>query len=606
MEVETDPRVGSQLLGLRLDAPIGRGGMGVVYRAFDPRLKRNVALKLLAPELSADERFRERFLTESELAAALEHPNVVPIHDAGEADGQLYLVMRYVEGSDLKRLLQEEGPLSPERAVAVCAQLAAALDAAHERGLVHRDVKPSNVLVDARGHAYLADFGLTRRLADQAPGFEAGLSLGTPAYAAPEQIEGREVDGRADQYSLACLLVECLQGEPPFPRSSEAAVLFAHLEEQPPTVPQLDEVLRRGLSKNPAGRYDTCTELVEHARAELGVSEPRPSRLPLAAAAAVLVLGAALLALVLSRPGDPAPPGQEGRLVGVDPSSNEVTSSVAVGDGPAAVAVGSGRVWVAAYRDGTLWQVDPRTESVTKIPAFGRPYAATIDGGSTYVASLGPGQFAGNISKYDAVTGGRVGGIERFACSLTSGEFGVWAAGCPDVQHLGTTGANQDPQIRATVTIPFAERLTAANYREALMGMAVGEGSVWVVGDASDRRLWRIDPARHRIVATVELGFPPGGVAVGGGRVWVTDQLGDRLVWVDPVTNRVAGSLPVGRGAGAVTFGGESVWVAGAIDHTVTRVDPATRQVVATIGVPVSPTAVAADQGVLWVVGDAR
>ena len=183
--VGTDPRLGSELLGYRIEELLGRGGMGVVFRAFDPRLKRNVALKLLAPDLVQDERFRERFLAESELAAPLEHPNVVPIHDADEVQGQLYLVMRYVEGTDLKRLLAQEGPLAPERALAICTQVAEALDAAHERGLVHRDVKPSNVLLDFREHAYLADFGLTRRLAEQAPGFEAGLSLGTPAYVAP-------------------------------------------------------------------------------------------------------------------------------------------------------------------------------------------------------------------------------------------------------------------------------------------------------------------------------------------------------------------------------------------------------------------------------------
>src|SRR5437868_1687623 len=134
--------------------------MGVVYRAFDPRLKRNVALKLVAPELASDARFRERFLSETEVAASLEHPNVVPIHDAGEVDGQLYLGMRYVGGSDLKTLLNEQGALEPERALAICAQLAGALDAAHARRLVHRDVKPSNVLLDNHEHAYLADFGL--------------------------------------------------------------------------------------------------------------------------------------------------------------------------------------------------------------------------------------------------------------------------------------------------------------------------------------------------------------------------------------------------------------------------------------------------------------
>ena len=188
MTTSTDPRIGTELLGYRIEALLGRGGMGVVYLAYDPRLKRRVAVKLVAPELSGDEHFRERFLAETEVAASLEHPNVVPIHDAGEVEGQLYLVMRYVEGRDLKTLLREEGALEPARALAICTQLAGALDTAHERGLVHRDVKPSNVLLDSREHVYLADFGLARRLTE--PGLPTGqaLSLGTPAYAAPEQI----------------------------------------------------------------------------------------------------------------------------------------------------------------------------------------------------------------------------------------------------------------------------------------------------------------------------------------------------------------------------------------------------------------------------------
>ncbi|HEY7536373.1 MAG TPA: serine/threonine-protein kinase [Gaiellaceae bacterium] len=166
MSVSADPRIGSELLGYRIEALVGRGGMGVVYQAYDPRLKRKVALKLIAPELSAEKAFRARFLAEAELAASLEHPNVVPIHDAGEADGQLYLVMRYVEGEDLKTLLATQGALEPRRALSICTQVADALDSAHERGLVHRDVKPSNVLLDARERVYLADFGLSRRVAE--------------------------------------------------------------------------------------------------------------------------------------------------------------------------------------------------------------------------------------------------------------------------------------------------------------------------------------------------------------------------------------------------------------------------------------------------------
>jgi predicted Ser/Thr protein kinase len=606
--VSADSRIGSELVGYRLEGLLGRGGMGVVYRAHDPRLKRDVALKVLAPEVSQDERYRERFLAETELAASVEHPNVIPIHDAGDFDHQLYLVMRYVEGRDLKKLLAQEGPLEPARALAICSQVADALDAAHERGLIHRDVKPSNVLLDGREHAYLADFGLTRRLADQAPGYDAGLSLGTPAYVAPEQIEGKEVDGRADQYSLACLLYESLAGRPPFSKASEAATLFAHLEEPPPALPGLEEVLGRALAKESADRYASSVDFVADARRALGIAEPRRARWPLVIAAIGLALiGAALLAFFLTGSDNPPPQGQEGRLLRIDPAANEVTSSVPVGDQPEAVAIGSGRVWVASYRDGTLWQLDPETGTVTKIPGFGRPYAIAMHEGNAYVAALGPGKFAGNISTFDAVSGGRVGGVPLFACSLADGgPYGVWVAGCPNVEQLGSQGSTQDPRIVATIPIPYARRLTAANFREALMGIAVGEGSVWVAGDASDRRLWRIDPVRHRITATIELGFPPGGLAVGGGAVWVTDQLGDRLVRVDPISNRITARIPVSRGAGAVAFGEGDVWVGGAIEHTLTRIDSLSNDVVATIRVPASPHALAVDGGAVWVVGDAR
>ena len=168
MSVESNLREGVELLGYRLEALIGLGGMGVVYRALDLRLKRTVALKLMAPELARDERFRKRFTRESELAMSLEHPNVIPIHDAGEVDGRLFLAMRLVDGGTLRSLLREQGPLAPDRAVAVVRQIANALDAAHEKGLVHRDVKPSNVLLDPSEHVYLADFGLTRSLDEHA------------------------------------------------------------------------------------------------------------------------------------------------------------------------------------------------------------------------------------------------------------------------------------------------------------------------------------------------------------------------------------------------------------------------------------------------------
>ena len=274
MPASANPALGTELAGYRLVSLLGRGGMGVVYRARDLALDRDVALKLLAPHLAEDVSFRERFLTESRVAASLEHPNVVPIHDAGEIDGQLYIVMRLVEGSDLKVVLQD-GPLEPAGAVRILEQVASALDAAHARGLVHRDVKPSNVLLDEREHAYLADFGLSRYLGDAATSLGPARSLGTADYVAPEQIRCEEVDGRTDVYALGCLLYETLEGEPPFRRGSDAATLFAQLEDPPPTLPGLELVLPKALAKDPGDRYPTCGELITDAREALGITEPK-------------------------------------------------------------------------------------------------------------------------------------------------------------------------------------------------------------------------------------------------------------------------------------------------------------------------------------------
>ena len=219
MQVSDDPRVGTELAGYRIESLLGWGGMSVVYLAEDLRLKRRVALKLLAAGLAEDESFRDRFLRESELAASIDHPNIVPIYEAGTTDDHLFIAMRYVEGRDLKERLQH-GRLDPADAVGIIAQVASALDAAHARGLVHRDVKPSNVLLDTRArpdgsdHVYLADFGITKRVSEDRG--DDGHLLGTIDYVAPEQIAGEEIDGRADVYSLGCVLYECLVGQPPF------------------------------------------------------------------------------------------------------------------------------------------------------------------------------------------------------------------------------------------------------------------------------------------------------------------------------------------------------------------------------------------------------
>lgn len=263
-----------------IDSLLGRGGMGTVYLATDERLGRRVALKVLAPELAGDDDFRARFLRESKLAASLDHPNVIPIYDAAEIDGVLYLAMRYVDGPSLHTLLRARGALTPEEAIRIAEQIGGALDAAHAAGLVHRDVKPANVLLAEPGsHAYLCDFGLAKQMSE-AGATRTGVFLGTVDYCAPEQIEGRPVDGRADLYALGGVLFHCLTGRPPYSRDTEFAVLQAHLSDPPPAASSLrpelprpvDAVLAKALAKDPGARHASASELVSDVR--LAFEEP--------------------------------------------------------------------------------------------------------------------------------------------------------------------------------------------------------------------------------------------------------------------------------------------------------------------------------------------
>jgi serine/threonine protein kinase len=269
-------RPGSVVAGFRLEERIGRGGMAEVFRAVDERLGRPVALKILSPALTADGAFRVRFINESRAAANVEHPHIIPVYAAGESSGMLFIAMRYVRGGDARSLLRKTGPLSGGRAWSILSQVAAALDAAHQHGLVHRDVKPANMLLDvssglagshAADHVYLTDFGISKQ-AQSAGLTVTGQIVGTLDYAAPEQIEGRPVDGRTDLYSLACSAFELLSGAPPFPRGQGPALIYAHLSTPPPPVtatrPDLstaaDRVLAKAMAKAADQRYVTCAQ----------------------------------------------------------------------------------------------------------------------------------------------------------------------------------------------------------------------------------------------------------------------------------------------------------------------------------------------------------
>ena len=279
--------MGSRLAGYRIEAPLGAGGMAVVYRAYDERLNRPVALKVFAP-ITGDRAARQRFIDESRSAAAVDHEHIIPVYDAGDARGFLFIAMRMVRGGDLRELLEREGTLPPARAAGIVSQVAAALDAAHGAGLVHRDVKPANILLAApageRDYVYLSDFGMSKQAMRSTRLTGTGQFVGTPDYAAPEQGRDVPLDGRADQYALACVAYHMLTGAPPFEREDPWAVLMAHLSEPPPSVqvrrPELpdaaDRVLERALAKVPEKRYATCREFAGALRGALALA-PGPA-----------------------------------------------------------------------------------------------------------------------------------------------------------------------------------------------------------------------------------------------------------------------------------------------------------------------------------------
>ena len=278
--------------GYRFESAIGRGGMGVVYRATQLALDRPVAIKLIAPERVTDPVFRARFKRESRLAAAIEHVNVIPVYEAGEDDGVLFIAMRLVEGlrPDLAAVLASDGRIEPERATAILAQFAAAIDAAHARGLIHRDIKPANILLtfDQPEHVYLTDFGVAKQVGAATSATGTGQWVGTMDYLAPEQIRGVNVDGAVDIYAATCVLCRCLTGQVPFPRDNEAAQLWAHVNATPPAPSQLvgslpnaiDSVIARGMAKDPRDRYGSAAELARACSKALDVPVPDAAATP--------------------------------------------------------------------------------------------------------------------------------------------------------------------------------------------------------------------------------------------------------------------------------------------------------------------------------------
>jgi hypothetical protein len=391
--------------------------MGVLYVAIEPGLDRHVALKLIAPEAAADEVFARRFAEESRIAASIEHPNVVPIYAAGEEAGVPYIAMRYVSGPDLGRRLARERRLTPGAAARLVAQIGDGLDAIHAAGLVHRDVKPANVLLsgeEGTEHAYITDFGVARNVATQSGLTQTGRFVGTLDYVAPEQISGATVDARADVYALGCLLFKLLTGDVPFPRETEAARLYAHLNEPPPApslyVPEvpmaLDDVAIRAMSKAPEDRYPSAGDLGRAAEAALsGAPVTMPERTVATGAAATGTAETVLLARPRRR--RLAWAGALAAIVAI--GATAVALGVGSGDGGSATSAGEGA------RSVTEPTTRPQTLSESEL--IRRADAICTDSQGTYLATtqdFPEGETTPDVTYAKILTGISTRAVRRF------------------------------------------------------------------------------------------------------------------------------------------------------------------------------------------------
>ena len=604
---------GTSFAGYRVESLVGRGGMGVVYRAIDLSLERPVALKLIAPELAEDERFRARFLREPRLAASLDHPNVIPIYEAGEHDGQLYLAMRFVEGDDLRSVLDREGKLSPERTFRILAQVAGALDAAHRRALVHRDMKPANVLLDGGDHAYLTDFGITKQLGGDST--DTGRLVGTLDYLAPEQIRGEPVDARTDCYALGCVLYECLAGKPPFRRATEAETMWAHMQDEPPALRghgRLDAVLRKALAKDREDRYGSCCDLIDAAAAALGlqtparrplVPEPLHRGAPAILAVGLLVVAAAVaLAIVALTGGDDSDAEPLGNgIAALDPVSGDVGAFVESATPPGNVAVGDGSVWVLNNERETVSRIDPRTKQVTKrFKTHGVPTELAVGEGALWVGRAGGEDITNatvSVSRLDPETG-RITRTVR----LRGEQGSLPVAGAPRIAVGAGAVWAANPDGSVSRIDPESGRLEATIETElGAWTIAAGKQGVWFLPSDNLNGVARIDPRTNRVNRTIPLGADDlHGVAVGAGSVWAAAS-NEGVVWrIDPGRPAITRTIDVGVGVGLVSFGERAVWAANYVDGVVSRIDPRTDKVTARVSVG-APQAIAAGAGAAWV-----
>src|SRR3954451_811959 len=553
---------GSVFAGYRIEEVAGQGGMGRVYRATQVALERLVALKLIVPELADDPDFRARFKRESLLAASIDHPNVVPVYEAGDADGRLFISKRWVDGTDMRTLIADEGRLEAARALAILRQLAGALDAAHRSGLVHRDVKPANVLISGDGdeHAYLTDFSLTKKAASDTGLTATGHFVGTPDYTPPEQIKGEHADARADVYALGCLFFHSLTGNPPYPRDSEVAKMYAHLQEPPPSVSDtlpsvprdLDTVIARAMAKEADERYPSAGDLARAAGAALAGAAPSQPEHSLATG----------MAAPGAEPGDPTKPA-------LPPTELAATTPVAPRPAPPSPLPPSAPTPPPPGRRRSPWPLVAAGAAVLVLPVGGLAAAGVFsasDDGKKAASSSGGGSSGGGAPKAIATI------------PAGDGPDGIAVQG----NSIWVVNADGD-----TLTRIDARKNKAAGQKVKVQrnpdSVVVADDVAWVTntdsGSVTRLELGPLNDAGSQVTArrNIPVGKAPEGISLGKQLVWVANGDSDSVTRLDRASGNVldppigVGNKPVG-----IFVGPTAVWVANSFSRTVSRLDPAT------------------------------
>jgi serine/threonine-protein kinase len=553
--------IGSVFAGHRIEGIAGKGGMGVVYRATHLALDHVVAMKVIAAGLAADEVFRERFRSESRIAVSIRHPNVVQIHHAGEEDGLIFVTMDLIDGTDMRKLLNKEGRLAPERAVDLVIQTAAALDAAHSKGLVHRDVKPGNILIEERAageHAYLTDFGLTKRVEATSGVTQTGAFVGTLDYVAPEQIKGGRTDARTDVYALGCVLFETLTGQPPFAsQEDKVAKIYAHLQEEPPpllargrNLPEgLDAVVERALEKEPGKRFPSAGDLARAAEAALEYK-------PVDIAEHTVAVGAAApdsdpaIAAGATQAAEPPPDVIEA----AEEAQALEDSGVVDPDDPEALAVAE-----AASEGGETQatQIDKQAHREAKKAKDEAAKAAEKAGRGPRRLPTPAAILLGLVT---------IGAAVAIVAAMGSGGGDTKTSSTPTNQ---TTNEPPKPP-------PKAKIFGATAVPNEPVNLTVGEGFVWVP-QRKGGAVTPIDQNNGKAGAEIAVGTTPEGIVTSPGAAWVANAGGGTVqkITVDPSGNSPGLPIKVGTDPRGLAYGKDqdTIFVANSGSDSISTID---------------------------------